>query len=184
MPFNSFPFGNPPSPEWAMLKDFAAGLRDDITQGAGVRRPAGTLSGLLDLQDDLRRRRSDFVAGEVWETCLMLARRLGWEGQPFTLAVKFDAPAVAPGKPAPLTVTVTRAPGFTGEVALSAAGLPPNVKAALKNVPAGQNTAQGQLDIAAAVKPGQYTITVTGKAKHQGRDVSVNAAPVPLVLKK
>jgi hypothetical protein len=104
--------------------------------------------------------------------------------QPFTLAVKFDAPSAAPGKPAPLTVTVTRGPGFTGEVALSAAGLPPNVKAALKNVPAGQTTAKAQLDVAAAAKPGQYPITVTGKAKHQGRDWAVNAPAVPLVIKK
>ncbi len=104
--------------------------------------------------------------------------------QPFTLAVKFDAAAAAPGKPASLTVAVTRAPGFTGEVALSAGRLPPNVKAALKNVPAGQNTAKGQLDVAAAAKPGQYPITVTGKAKHQGRDWAVNAPAVPLVIKK
>jgi hypothetical protein len=103
--------------------------------------------------------------------------------QPFTLAVQL-APSAAPGKPAPLTVTVTRAPGFTGEVALSAAGLPPNVKAALKNVPAGQNTAKAQLDVAPAVKPGQYPITITGKAKHQGRDWAVNAPAVPLVIKK
>jgi hypothetical protein len=104
--------------------------------------------------------------------------------QPFTLAVKFDAPSVAPSKPAALTVTVTRAPGFTAEVALSAAGLPPNVKAALKNVPAGQNSVKAQLDVAAAAKPGTYPITVTGKAKHQGRDWAVNAPAVPLVLKK
>ncbi|HZY84859.1 MAG TPA: hypothetical protein VFE78_08510, partial [Gemmataceae bacterium] len=104
--------------------------------------------------------------------------------QPFTLAVKFDAPSVAPGKPAALTVTVTRAPGFTAEVALSAAGLPPNVKAALKNVPAGQNSVKAQFDVAAAAKPGTYPITVTGKAKHQGRDWAVNAPAVPLVLKK
>jgi hypothetical protein len=104
--------------------------------------------------------------------------------QPFTLAVKFDVPSVAPGKPAPLTVTLTRAPGFSGEVALSAAGLPPNVKAALKNVPAGQTTAKAQLDVAAATKPGQYPITITGKAKHQGRDWAVNAPAVPLVIKK
>jgi hypothetical protein len=104
--------------------------------------------------------------------------------QPFTLAVKFDGPSVAPGKPAALTVTLTRAPGFTGEVALSAAGLPPNVKAALKNVPAGQNSVKAQLDVAAAAKPGTYPITVTGKAKHQGRDWAVNAPPAALLIKK
>jgi hypothetical protein len=106
------------------------------------------------------------------------------ERPPFSLAVKFAAPSFMPGKPAGLTITATRQPGFTGEIALSATGLPPNVKPMLKNVPANQNEIKAEVALAANAPVGQFPVTITGKAKHQGRDVSVNAPAVPLVIKK
>jgi hypothetical protein len=106
------------------------------------------------------------------------------EKPPFTLAAKFDAASATPGKPIALTVTATRAPGFTAEVVLAAAGLPPNVTAALKNIPANQNEVKVQLNVAAAAKVGQFPILISGKAKHQGRDVTATAPPLPLVIKK
>ena len=61
------------------------------------------------------------------------------EKAPFTLAAKFDQPSTMVGKPASLTVTVVRAPGFTAEIDLTATGLPPNVAPALKKIPANMN---------------------------------------------
>lgn len=106
------------------------------------------------------------------------------EKPPFLLAVKFDQPAAAPGKPAILTITATRQPGFTGEIALTATGLPPNVAPALKNITANTNEVKAQLNLAANAPLGQFAITINGKAKHQMRDWSVNAAPAQLVIKK
>src|SRR5581483_4386200 len=102
---------------------------------------------------------------------------------PFALAVKFDEENVMPGKPAHLTVTATRDAGFTGEIALTAAGLPANVTAMLKNIPANMNEIKVQLNVAANAAPGTTPITITGKAKHNNRDVTANAA-APLVIKK
>jgi hypothetical protein len=106
------------------------------------------------------------------------------EKPPFALLARFDSPAAAPGKPAPLTVTATRAAGFTGEITLAVAGLPPNVAPALKPIPASAGEVKVQLNLAANAPVGSFNVTVTGKAKHQGRDYSANAPPVPLVIKK
>jgi hypothetical protein len=103
---------------------------------------------------------------------------------PFTLAARLDAPAAAPGKPLNLVVTATRLPGFTGEIALSVAGLPPKVAAAAKNIPANANEVPIALTPAADAPEAQSAVTVTGKAKHENRDFTVNAAPVPLAVKK
>jgi hypothetical protein len=106
------------------------------------------------------------------------------EKPPFTLTAKLDAASYMPGKPATLTVTATRAPGFTAEIALSAAGLPPGVTAMLKNIPANQNEMKVPLTLAPQAKVGQAALTITGKAKHQGQDVTAAAAAVNLVIKK
>jgi hypothetical protein len=104
------------------------------------------------------------------------------EKPPFTLAARFDAAAALRGGPAPVTVTATRAPGFTEDIAVSAAGLPPNVAAALKNIAKGQNEAKGQLNVAAAAALGSFPITFAGKTKYHNKDFSVDAVPVPLVV--
>jgi len=106
------------------------------------------------------------------------------ERAPFTLTAKFDMASAAPGKPAPLTVTVTRVAGFSADVALTAVGLPANVTAALKNIPAGMNEAKGQLNLAANAAVGEFPIVLTGKVKHMGKDFVVNSLPVVLVIKK
>jgi hypothetical protein len=103
---------------------------------------------------------------------------------PFTLSAKFDAPSTMLGKPTSLTVTVTRTPDYTGEIALTLAGLPANVMPTLKNIAANMNDAKLQLSPAANATPGQYSIIVTGKVKHKNKDYTVNATAVPLVLTK
>jgi hypothetical protein len=104
------------------------------------------------------------------------------EKPPFGLAAKFDLPEALRGGPAAVTLTATRAPGFDGDIAVSAAGLPPNVAPALKNVPKGQNEVKAQLNVAANAALGSFPVTFTGKAKYQNKDYSVDAAPVPLVV--
>ncbi|HEY7310127.1 MAG TPA: PPC domain-containing protein [Gemmataceae bacterium] len=106
------------------------------------------------------------------------------EKPPFSLASKLDAASYMPGKAATLTVTATRTPGFTAEIALSAAGLPPGVTAMLKNIPANQNEVKVTLTLTPQAKVGQAALTITGKAKHQGKDVAATAAAVNLVVKK
>ena len=106
------------------------------------------------------------------------------EKPPFTLAAKLDAASYKPGKPATLTVTATRAPGFTAEIALSAAGLPPGVTVKLKNIPANQKEIKLTLTLTPKAKVGKAAVTLTGKAKHQGRDVTAAAAPVTLTIIK
>ncbi len=102
---------------------------------------------------------------------------------PFTLTAKFDVPMGTPGKPVPVTVKATRSPGFSGEIALTASGLPANVTAALKNIPAGQNESKGQLNLAGKAPVGSFSVLITGKAKHNNREFAVNAT-VPLTIKK
>ncbi len=106
------------------------------------------------------------------------------EKPPFALAAKFDAASYQPGKPATLIVSATRIPGFTAEIALSAAGLPPGVTAMLKNIPANQNEIKISLTLTPQTKVGQAAVTITGKGKHQGRDVTATGPPVMLVIKK
>jgi hypothetical protein len=103
---------------------------------------------------------------------------------PFTLTAKFDAPSTMAGKPAVLTVTATRAADFTGEIAISLTGLPANVMPTLKNIAAKENEAKLQLSAKADAPPGQYPVTVTGKAKHKNKDFSISAPAAPFVLTK
>jgi hypothetical protein len=104
------------------------------------------------------------------------------EKAPFTLAAKFDAIEYLRGGPANVTITATRDPGFAEEIALTATGLPPNVTAALKPIPKGQNELKVQLNAAANAPLGQFAITFNGATKHQGKDFSASAPPATLVL--
>lgn len=108
------------------------------------------------------------------------------ERPPFALTAKLDAASYTPGKETTLTLTITalRVPGFTAEIALGASALPSGVTATLKNIPANQNESKLTLTLTPQAKVGQTAVTITGKAKHQGRDVAANAPPVTLVIKK
>jgi dienelactone hydrolase len=106
------------------------------------------------------------------------------EKAPFTLAARFEEPSTVPGKAIGLTVSATRAAGFTAEIALSATGLPANVTPALKSIPANANEVKVQLNPAANAPIGHFAITLTGKAKHNGYDFSSSAPPATLVITK
>jgi hypothetical protein len=103
---------------------------------------------------------------------------------PFILTARFDTPNVQPGKPIVATVTANRAPGFTEEIVLTATGMPPTIKATMKNIPKGQNEVKVQFDLMPTAAVGSFPITITGKAKVGMTDVTGSAAPVPLVVVK
>jgi hypothetical protein len=106
------------------------------------------------------------------------------ERPPFTLALKLGT-AVAPrGKPIIGAVTVTRIPGFTAEVVLTAIGLPPGVAMAPVKVLAGQSSAKVQFNVGKGVKPGAFAVTIQGQTTHMGRGFSASAAPVKVVVGK
>src|SRR5262249_5833394 len=101
---------------------------------------------------------------------------------PFTLAAKFDAAEHLRGGSATVTITATRDPGFTEEIALTATGQPANVTPALKNTAKGQNEVKAQFAVAANAHVAQFPIPSPGVPKYQGRVSSASSAPAPLVL--
>src|SRR5262249_47185500 len=84
------------------------------------------------------------------------------ERPPFRLAVKLDKGEIAPGASAQMTVTATRQPGFAGEIALAVNGLPANVTAAAKPIPADKNEVTFEVKAAANAAPGAASLTVKG----------------------
>jgi hypothetical protein len=106
------------------------------------------------------------------------------EKPPFTLAAKFDAPSVQPGKSITATVTAARQPGFSAEIAVALIGLPPGAAAMPAKIPAGMNEVKVTVNLKPNVKPGQALVTFQGSAKHGGQDVVARTAGVALVVKK
>lgn len=106
------------------------------------------------------------------------------EQPPFSLAAKLDALSTMPGQPVTVTVTATRLPAFADEIVLSAAGLPPTVKVTVAPIAKGTNEVKIKLEPAANVPAGNLSLTITGKGKHMGADVTASAVPlsVPIVV--
>jgi hypothetical protein len=100
----------------------------------------------------------------------------------FTLKAQLSAAQAEPGQTVTLTVTASRAPNFTEEIALTLAGLPPTIKATPVNIAKGANEAKIPLVLAPGATAAAVPVTVTGKAKHQGADVTAAAAPVSLAV--
>ncbi len=106
------------------------------------------------------------------------------EKPPFTLTAKLDAVSYSPGKSAILIVTAKRAPGFTAEIALELSPLPPGITAMRQNIPANQNETKLMLTLTPQAKIGNTAVIITGKSRHQDREVAVAAPPVMLIIKK
>jgi hypothetical protein len=106
------------------------------------------------------------------------------EKPPFSLTAKLDLPEVVRGLPATMTVTATRVPGFTEEIALTASGLPPTVVPALKPIPKGMNEVKVTLTPAANAALGPVSVSFAGKTKFNGKDYSATSLPAsfPVVL--
>jgi hypothetical protein len=105
------------------------------------------------------------------------------EPPPFTLTVKLGKPETLRGSSVPLTITATRAAGFSEEIALTAAGLPANVTASLKNIPKGEKEAKAQLTSSAKAALGEFMISVTGRAKFHNKEYAATAQPVALTIR-
>ncbi len=101
---------------------------------------------------------------------------------PFILAAHLERPEAYRGGSATVTVTAQRDAGFSEPITLSAAGLPPNVSAALPAIAKGQSQAVGKLNIAANAPLGSFSFIVAGATKHQGLDLSAHTDRLPLVL--
>ncbi|MFO0843641.1 MAG: hypothetical protein U0797_14800 [Gemmataceae bacterium] len=106
------------------------------------------------------------------------------ERPPFALALKLDAPEATAGKPLAATVTVTNAPGFADDVALSVEGL--QARPVLMSVKSQGlvTTLKVVLPVPADAKPGPNSVVLAGSAKQHGRDWTIRSAPASLVVKK
>ncbi len=101
---------------------------------------------------------------------------------PFTLTARLSRETTTPGNPLAIAVRATRTAGFSGEIVLDALNLPPNVAAALANIPANQVSATATITPAANAALGQTLISFGGKGKLGNREYHVIAAPVSLAL--
>jgi hypothetical protein len=106
------------------------------------------------------------------------------EKAPFQLLARVEPSPAVPGLPANLIVTATRDPGFADEIGLGPVeGLPPNAKPpALKPIPKGQSEFRTPLDLNPKVPLGSFTLTVSGKGKHQNKDFVTTSRPAALTL--
>jgi hypothetical protein len=106
------------------------------------------------------------------------------ERPPFQLTAKVEPSPAVPGLPARLVVSATRAPGFTDDIVLGpVAGLPPNIKPpALPPLKKDQAEVQAPLVLDAKLPPGTFAVTVTGKGKYNGKDVTAPSRPATLTL--
>jgi hypothetical protein len=65
----------PPLPSWAVLRDWAAGLRDHALTPEEQRRSASTLCSILDSCHDLRQRQPQ-LSEQLWQSALALADKI------------------------------------------------------------------------------------------------------------
>lgn len=101
---------------------------------------------------------------------------------PFVLSAKIDRSEALRGTPFSLTITATRDPGFTDEIALSPLGLPPTVAPAFQSIPKGQNAVTVQLTPALAAPLGKLMFGITGKLRSGNQEHTVTVGPVSLTL--
>ncbi len=104
------------------------------------------------------------------------------EKPPFTLTAALDQPEAVRGQSAFVTVTATRATGFTDAITLAPFGLPPTIPAVVKPIPANQTSVKIELKPAVNAPLGTFPVTLTGRAKFQNRDFAVHSPPANLVL--
>src|SRR5262249_27841236 len=105
------------------------------------------------------------------------------ERPPFALALKLDAPEAMAGKPLGATVTLTSAPGFGDEVALSVEGLATRPEVVSVKATGSVTTLKVSLPVPAGAKPGPASVVLVGAAKQNGRDWSIRSAPASVVVK-
>jgi hypothetical protein len=90
----------------------------------------------------------------------------------FALSLPLDALTANRGKPAPLQLEVERRGGFNDAIELSFAGLPAGVKVTPDKIPAGAANVALTFTPANEAKIGVSRVTISGKAKTKGGDLS------------
>jgi hypothetical protein len=68
------------SPEWAALRLWAAGVRDNLNHDEDTRADSEALIALLDQHHDMRCRHP-MLANELWKTALALANKMAQPGE-------------------------------------------------------------------------------------------------------
>lgn len=100
----------------------------------------------------------------------------------FTLAADPPTLAIPQGGTATATLSIGRSGGFTGAVALSAAGVPAGVAVTFEPASATAATATVRVATTSAAEPGSHPITirgVTGSTPERTTTLTVNVTPVP-----
>lgn len=97
---------------------------------------------------------------------LTVAAASGGQTGSFSLAVSNAAPSVAQGAAVNLTITVTRAGGFSGAVNLSVTGAPAGLTPTLSSatIASGSTTATLTLTASGSLAAASYSLTITGTA--------------------
>jgi hypothetical protein len=96
---------------------------------------------------------------------------------PFTLAVAMPQTEAFRGGSIPVTVAAQRLPSFAGGIALRSFGLPTSVALAAGTIPPGKREATLELHSLVNAPLGRISVSASGKARLQGREVTVTAAP-------
>jgi hypothetical protein len=110
--------------------------------------------------------------------CLNVATVAVTEKPPFTLRLTLNDAGQSSNDAATLTIDVDRQPGFSEEIALTAVGVPADLSVDLKTIFKTQTSAEAQVKCGPKAPWGRLRFSVTGKAKHDGREVVVLAPPV------
>ena len=100
----------------------------------------------------------------------------------FSLSVKLASPELLRGAATNVTVTATRAAGFTEEIQIAPAVLPPNVTIAIKPIPKGSNEVQFAVTPAANAAIGPLPLTFRGTTKASGKDYAYYSAPASAAI--
>jgi hypothetical protein len=105
----------------------------------------------------------------------------------FSLAIQLDPPEVEPGKKLKVTITATRQEGFDGEITLTPPiGLPAAIALPKMIPPIGKDQTESSFSIELNAKApvGEYFLLLTGKMKHDGKDLVEPAPPVLLTIRQ
>jgi hypothetical protein len=101
---------------------------------------------------------------------------------PVMLAALWERPESVAGLRNKLVVVATRDPGFEGEIAVSADGLPSGVSARAQAIAAGQIAATLDYALAERAGLGTFPFTIVGKVRNDGREYTAHLLPPPLVV--
>lgn len=101
---------------------------------------------------------------------------------PFQLAARFDPPEAVRGLTTNLIVEAKRDEGFDDSIAVSVAGLPPNVTSESQTIAAGKTDARLILKLGERSALGTYAFTLMGRSTRGGTPVVATVVPPSLIV--